>query len=94
MANNPAYVRSPYMIDVTGVANDSTQVALFLWNSPDSIPGTPTITLAKPVPSSDVLTVWYDISPYCRDYINHTSFTEVTTPTAANVEEYPSPEIS
>ena len=88
MANTPAYVRSPYMIDVTGVANDSTQVALFLWNSPDSIPGAPTITLAKPIPSSDVLTVWYDISPYCRDYINHTSFTEVTTPTAANVEEY------
>jgi hypothetical protein len=76
------------MIDVTGVANDSTQVALFIWNSPDSEPLTPTITLAKPVPSSEVLTVWYDISPYLREYIAMQSFTEVTTPTAAPVAEY------
>ena len=52
MANTAIFVRSPYNLTVTGVANDTTRCDLFLWNSPDSIPGTATRQLSKPIPSS------------------------------------------
>lgn len=88
MALTSINVRSPWIVDITGVARDTTKVELFIWNDPDSLPGTPTYTLEKPIPSSIITKATYDISPYCRNYINHTSFTAITSDTAAAVEEY------
>jgi hypothetical protein len=88
MANTSIFVRSPYNLTVTGVANDTTRCDLFLWNSPDSIPSTPTRQLSKPIPSSVQLSVYYDISEYCREYINPISYTEVTAATNLPVNDY------
>ena len=88
MANTAIYVRSPKILSVTGTANQATTCELYLWNSPDSIPTLPTKTLSKPVPSSVYTTVYYDISEYCREYINNIKYTEVTIQTAKPVTEY------
>jgi len=88
MAFTSINVRSPRIVDISGTANDTTKVELYIWNDPDSIPSDPTFTLEKPIPSSIITETSYDISPYCRRYINHTAFTEVTSDTAAPVEEY------
>ncbi len=82
------YVRSPWLIEDTETAGDDIKVELYLWNDPDSQPGSPTHTLEKPIPSSVQTTVYFDISPYCREYITHDQFTPVTTPTASPVAEY------
>jgi len=84
----PAYVRSPRFVQQAGTANDETTCKLYIHNDPDAQPSTATHVLSKPVPSSIITTVSYDISPYLREYINHTSFTEVTSDTAATQEEY------
>ena len=88
MANRAINVRSPYILSVTGIANESTRCELFIWNSPNSIPLTPTRVLSKPIPSSIQTTVYYDVSEYCRDFINHENFVEVTAPTSVNEDEY------
>lgn len=88
MPNTAIYVRSPYILSQSGVANDTTKVELFLWNSPATIPVTPTRTLTKAIPSSIQTTVYYDISEYCRDYIAHLKYNEVITNTAVAVGEY------
>lgn len=88
MANTAIYVRSPKLLSVTGTANQTTRCDLFLWNEPDSIPSTATKVLSKPIPSSVQTTVYYDISEYCREFINHVKYTEVTTATDVNVSEY------
>jgi hypothetical protein len=67
------------MESLTGTAGQETKIELFIWNAPDTEPATATRTLTKPIPSSEVLTVDYDISPYLREYIDHSEFTQVTT---------------
>ncbi len=84
----PIKVRSPYIVEILGSVNDSTKVELFLWNDPGSVPANPTYTLEKPIPSSLVTQASYDISPYIREYIEHTTYSEVVVQTAAPVGEY------
>jgi len=81
-------VRSPRIVDIAGTANQSTKVELFIWNDPDSIPSIPTYTLEKPIPSTLITECSYDISPYCKRFISHRSYTEVTSDTVAPVGEY------
>jgi hypothetical protein len=88
MADTAIFVRSPYIVTQSGTANDAIRAELFLWNDPDSIPSTATYTLSKPIPSSLITQVHFDISPYCREYISHSTFTEVTADTTAPVGEY------
>jgi hypothetical protein len=86
--SNTINVRSPKIVTVTGVANDDIKVEIYLWNSPASQPLTPTFTLEKPIPSSVITQCSFDISPYCRGFIEHVNYVEVTADTAANVNEY------
>ena len=85
---NPLFSRSPFFEQQTGTAAQEVKVELYIWNDPASEPATPTYTLSKPIPSANALTVTFDVSPYIREYIKHTNYTEVTTDTAANVNEY------
>ena len=86
MARTPIYARSPRMINISGTTGDSTYIDIFLWNDPDSIPSDPTYTLSRDIVTTDV---YYDISPYCREYISHQSFTEISSgEQAATVTEY------
>lgn len=88
MPLTPIYTRSPRFINETGTDGQDVRVDLFIWNSPDSIPATATKVLEKPIPSSTVTSVDFDISPYCREYIAFTTFSSVTSETALPVGEY------
>jgi hypothetical protein len=88
MANTAIFVRSPYILSQAGVANDSIRCDLYLWNSPASIPSTPNRVVSKPIPSTIQTTVYFDISEFCRDFINPVSYTEVTAPTSVPVTDY------
>ena len=84
----PIYTRSPYFISRSGNDGDEIVVNLHIWNSPSSEPVTPTIVLSKPIPSSTVDTVYFDISPYLREYIGFEDFTAVTSESTPPVDEY------
>lgn len=82
------FARSPRYVQVSGSANDEITCEIYIWNNPDSAPLTPTYTLSKPIPSSVVTDVYFNISPYVREYIEHVSFTAVTSQTAMANGEY------
>jgi hypothetical protein len=84
----PIKVRSPYIVEVLGSINDTTKVEIFLWNDPGSVPSSPQYTLEKNIDSTVVSQASYDISPYIREFIAHTSYTEINADTAAPVGEY------
>ena len=82
------FVRSPRFISITATNGDTTSIDVYLWNHGGSIPSSPTYTLSKPIPSANLLTVNYDVSPYCREFIKHTSYSEVTAMTTGDSEEF------
>jgi hypothetical protein len=88
MALQQLFARSPRSVLVTGVASDLVRCDLYIWNSPASIPATPTLTLSKPIPSTLATTVFFNISPYVRNYITHTSFTEIASQAVVPVANY------
>jgi hypothetical protein len=67
MALQQLFARSPRSVLVTGVASDLVRCDLYIWNSPASIPATPTLTLSKPIPSTLATTVFFNVSPYVRN---------------------------
>jgi hypothetical protein len=74
------------MIEITGTIGQSTSVELYLWNDPSSIPSLATYTLSKDLVTTSA---WYDVSPYCREYIAHSGYTEISSgESAAPVTEY------
>ena len=88
MAFTKINTRSPFFVSQTEVVGETITVHLFLWNESGSEPSTPTKILSKPIPSSTVLTVDFDISPYINAYIEHTVFTPVSTLTATDEDSY------
>ena len=88
MALTPKAVRSPLHASVTGTAGQTARADFYIWNDPDSIPTTPTLTASKPIPSANTLTVYFDASEYCRDYIAHTTFIPAVVNTVVPVGEY------
>ncbi len=68
--------RSPYNIevDLTGVSGvTGSKVELFLWTT-GSQPPDPQYTLSKLIPSSNNLKMYYNISPYVREYFNFSNW--------------------
>jgi hypothetical protein len=88
MPNKTIFVRSPFKVSVTGTANQNTTIELRIYNNPNSIPVSPTRIFSKPIPSSLITTVWYDVSPFIREYIEHIKFTEGATVSAMTTTEY------
>mgnify|MGYP003144645412 CR=1 FL=1 len=81
--------RSPYMITQAGTsAGQLIQVELYIHQSGGSEPASATFNLSKPVPSSSLLNVFFDISPYLKSYISHTSLTPVTGLTVTSAANY------
>ena len=70
MAN--IFARSPYIIEIDESSVVGSKVELFFYYT-GSAPANPQYTLTKKVPSSTNLKMYYDVSPYCRDYIEFTT---------------------
>lgn len=88
MSLTPKVVRSPLTTSVTGAAGQIARADVYLWNSPDSVPATPQVTASRPIPSATVLTVYFDVSEYCRDYISHSLFVPAVVNTVVPVAGY------
>lgn len=79
------FARSPYFINISGVANDETEVHLYIWNGIGAAPGTPTRILAKPIPTSLITEVSYNISPFLREYLAFETSTATVNYTGAGL---------
>jgi len=66
------FARSPYVIEVDESSVVGSKVELYFYYT-GSAPTNPQYTLTKKVPSSSNLKMYYDVSPYCRDYIEFTT---------------------
>ena len=66
------FARSPYIIEIDESSVVGSKVELFFYYS-GSAPANPQYTLTKKVPSSTNLKMYYDVSPYCRDYLEFTT---------------------
>ena len=75
--------RSPYIISINEASHVSTRIELFI--SFGALGGSPTLsyTLSKAIPASNAPTTYYDISPYIREYFDHTAYSNITSLTAA-----------
>jgi hypothetical protein len=67
------YVRSPYIIEINEVGQQSTSVELFIWNGTGAAPASPQYTLSKNVPSASNVQTLYNISNYVREYLTHSA---------------------
>ena len=83
----PINVRSPKIMTINGAVNDDTKVEIYLWKESGSIPTNPTYTLEKQIVDSLVGNV-YDVSPFAKTFIKHKAFTEITSDTAMDEDEY------
>lgn len=73
--------RSPYIISINETSQVSTRIELFI--SATTFSGTPQYNLSKAIPASNAPTTYYDISPYIREYFDHTVYSNITTLTSS-----------
>ena len=66
------FARSPYIIEIDESSVVGSKVELYFYYT-GSAPANPQYTLSKKVPSSTNLKMYYDVSPYCRDYLEFTT---------------------
>jgi hypothetical protein len=81
MANINA--RSPFIITINEALQIETKVELFLWNGIGSAPALPTYTESKLIPSPTNTATYYNISPFIREFIKHTTLQAQPATTSA-----------
>lgn len=64
------FARSPYIVTIDELAQESTRLELFIWNGTGAAPAAPTYSLSKKVPSSNQLATYYNIAPFLREYFD------------------------
>lgn len=82
------FVRSPYFIEVEESGQTGSKVELFIWNKGTTEPTTPTYTLSKNIPSTNVIKTTYNISNYCKEFIKPIAPSVVSTPTEENTNTW------
>jgi len=81
MAN--IFARSPYVIEINEVGQVETKVEVRLWNGTGAAPTAPQYILSKLIPATNAPATYYDISPYVREFIEHTDLQTQPTSNAA-----------
>ena len=64
------FARSPYIVTIDELAQESTRLELFLWNGTGAAPAAPTYSLSKKIPSSNQLKTFYNIAPFIREFFD------------------------
>lgn len=65
------FTRSPYIVSINETLQTEAKIEIFISNTIGTIPASPQYTLTKPIPSSNLTEITFDISPYFREFINH-----------------------
>ena len=82
------FARSPFIVTINELSQESTRVELFIWNGTGSAPATPTYSLSKKVPSINNLATYYNISPFLREYFDFTQSGAVATASTSTANQY------
>ena len=64
------FARSPYIVTIDELAQESTRLELFLWNGTGAAPAAPTYSLSKKIPSSNQTETFYNIAPFIREFFD------------------------
>lgn len=70
---NKLFARSPYILEVDETSVVGSKIELFYYYSGTSVPTNPQYVIRKLIPSSNDLKMYYDISPYTREYLKFTT---------------------
>jgi len=70
---NKLFARSPYIIEVNESSVVGSKLELFYYYSGTSVPANPQYIVQKLIPASNDLKMYYDISPYTREYLKFTT---------------------
>ena len=73
------FARSPYIVTIDELAQESTRLELFLWNGTGAAPAAPTYSLSKKIPSSNQLKTFYNIAPFIREFFDFSQSSPVVT---------------
>jgi len=74
------FARSPYILTINETGQTASMIQVFLWNGNTTpMPSSPQYTLSKNSPSSSSPATYYDLSPYIREFINHSTLQNVTS---------------
>jgi hypothetical protein len=73
------FARSPYIVTIDELAQESTRLELFLWNGTGAAPAAPTYSLSKKIPSSNQTETFYNIAPFIREFFNFSQSSPVVT---------------
>jgi len=65
-------VRSPYTLIVNETGQSGARLELFIWNKGTTEPTIPTYNLSQKIASLTQIDCYFNISPYCREFINFT----------------------
>lgn len=64
------FTRSPFIIEIDELAQVSTTVKLYISQGNAAAPASPSYTLTKLIPSSNVTATYYDVSNYIREFMS------------------------
>lgn len=82
------FARSPFIVTINEVPQESTRLELFLWNGTGAAPTVPTYVLSKKVPSVNNNATYYNIAPFIREYFDFTLSDPVIGSAYSNAEEH------
>ena len=84
------FAKSPFIIEIDESNQVQTKVELYIWNDGTSTPTSPTYTLSKLIPSSNVTATQYNVSPYILEFITFDSYNSGAYPsTPTNIGNSP-----
>jgi hypothetical protein len=72
-------VRSPFIIEINEPTQLGSKIEIFIWNSGDTEPTTPTYTLSKPIPTTNQRKTSYNVSNFVKEYIDNINPVYVST---------------
>lgn len=82
------FARSPYIVTIDELAQESTRLELFLWNGTGAAPAAPTYSLSKKIPSSNQLETYYNIAPFIREFFDFSQSDPTVTGTDDLTNDY------
>jgi hypothetical protein len=82
------YTRSPFIIEIDEASQISTKVELYISTGTNTAPTSPSYTLSKLIPSSNITATQYNVSPYIREYMTFDTITSAYDSDYLNVNQF------
>jgi len=82
------YTRSPFIVEIDEASQIASKVELYISTGYNTAPTSPTYTLSKLIPSSNITATQYNISPYIREYMTFDSITSAYSDDKLNINQF------